>query len=77
MPYWGDSHFASGLAAALTQVGMPTEVHIRPSGTCPRNRRWTMFVIHLRGLSSYTPKPAHLNIMWLVSHPQRRVSARA
>jgi len=68
MPYWGDSHFASGLAAALTQLGMPTEVHILPEWDLPAKQAVDV-VIHLRGLSSYTPKSAHLNIMWMVSHP--------
>lgn len=65
---WGDTHFAAGLAAALTELGMPTAVHILPEWDLPRNQAVDV-VIHLRGLSAYEPKPAHLNIMWLISHP--------
>jgi spore maturation protein CgeB len=68
MPHWGDSHFAAALAAELTRLGMPTQIHILPEWDLPANQAVDV-VIHLRGLSTYTPKPAHVNVMWLVSHP--------
>jgi spore maturation protein CgeB len=68
LPQWGDTHFASALAAELTLLGMPTQVHILPEWDLPANQAVDV-VIHLRGLSTYTPKPAHVNVLWLVSHP--------
>ncbi len=68
MPSWGDTHFAYGLAAALARVGMPTEVHILPEWDLPEKQAADV-VIHLRGLTSYSPKPAHVNVLWIISHP--------
>ena len=67
-PAWGDTHFADGLAAALTSAGMPTVVHILPEWDLPANQAVDV-AIHIRGLSSYLPKPAHVNVMWIISHP--------
>jgi spore maturation protein CgeB len=67
-PLWGDTHFAGGLASALTELGMPTEIHILPEWDTPGNQAVDV-VIHLRGLTRYTPKPAHVNVLWIISHP--------
>jgi spore maturation protein CgeB len=67
-PLWGDTHFADGLASALADLGMPTEVHILPEWDTPGNQAVDV-VIHLRGLTRYTPKPAHVNVLWVISHP--------
>ena len=68
MPQWGDTHFASALASALTTLGMPTKVHILPEWDLQANQSVDV-VIHIRGLTNYTPKPSNLNVLWLVSHP--------
>ena len=68
MAQWGDTHFGSALAAALASRGMPAKVHILPEWDLPANQEVDV-VIHIRGLTSYTPKPAHVNVLWLVSHP--------
>jgi GT2 family glycosyltransferase len=68
-PAWGDTHFANALASSLTALGMPTVVHILPEWDSPENQTVDV-VIHLRGLSRYVPKQAHLNVMWLISHPE-------
>ena len=65
---WGDTHFADGLASALTAAGMPTKVHLLPEWDLPASQAVDV-VIHIRGLVSYVPKPTHVNIMWIISHP--------
>lgn len=67
-PQWGDTHFGGALASALTSRGMPTEVHILPEWDLPQNQAVDV-VIHIRGLSNYAPKPAHVNVLWIISHP--------
>jgi spore maturation protein CgeB len=67
-PTWGDTHFANALASGLTKLGFPTDVHILPEWDLPENQAVDV-VIHLRGLTSYTPKPAHVNVLWIISHP--------
>ena len=66
---WGDSHFADGLASGLTKLGMPTEIHLLSEWDLPQNQTVDI-VIHLRGLSTYAPKPAHVNVLWIISHPE-------
>ncbi len=65
---WGDTHFGEALASALTRLGMPTTVHILPEWEHPANQAVDV-VIHIRGLTRYTPKPAHVNVLWIISHP--------
>lgn len=65
---WGDTHFAEALASGLSKQGMPTEVHILPEWDLPQNQAVDV-VIHIRGLTNYAPKPAHINVLWIISHP--------
>jgi GT2 family glycosyltransferase/spore maturation protein CgeB len=65
---WGDTHFGGALASELTSIGLPTEVHILPEWDLPANQAVDV-VIHLRGLANYSPKPAHINVLWIISHP--------
>ncbi len=65
---WGDTHFAGALAAALTRLGITTEVHILPEWDLPASQDVDI-VIHLRGLSRYVPRAAHINVLWIISHP--------
>jgi spore maturation protein CgeB len=67
-PSWGDTHFAEALASALAGLGLPTEVHILPEWDAPAKQAVDI-VIHLRGLTSYAPKPGHINVLWIISHP--------
>lgn len=68
MEAWGDTHFARAMAQALTDTGFKARIDILPDWDRP-DRQDTDIVIHLRGLTSYTPKPAHLNVLWIISHP--------
>jgi glycosyltransferase involved in cell wall biosynthesis len=65
---WGDFHFAHSLIRAMSTHGFSGETHILPEWDAP-NRQDVDVVIHLRGLTTYAPKAAHVNIMWLISHP--------
>ena len=67
-PAWGDTHYGNALASALTLLGLPTELHILPEWDLPASQDADI-VIHLRGLTRYTPKPAHINVLWIISHP--------
>ncbi|MFK0401603.1 glycosyltransferase [Microbacterium sp. NPDC090225] len=65
---WGDTHFGRSLAAALESLGQETVVDAREA-----QRRETDYlddvVIQLRGLDIYSPSPAALSYLWVISHP--------
>lgn len=67
-PHWGDTHLANGMAAALREHGFRTRVDLLPDWDLPK-RQEVDVVIHIRGRKTYVPKPAHINVMWLISHP--------
>jgi O-antigen biosynthesis protein len=67
---WGDFHFASCLARELRRLGHRVRIDFLDE--------WerTEFlpddvVLAIRGLSPYTPRPGPLNLIWLISHPDR------
>jgi GT2 family glycosyltransferase/spore maturation protein CgeB len=64
---WGDYHLAVGLKKELEMKNCEVLLQVLPEwdsgdGDCDA-------VIVLRGLSKYTPKKQHFNIMWNISHP--------
>lgn len=66
---WGDYHLALGLKKELERKNCEVLLQILPEwnkgeGDCD-------VVIVLRGLSRYTPKKGHFNIMWNISHPDK------
>jgi len=70
-PFWGDHHFAVALVKAFKQIGI-NQCYI------DNLDRWYStpvddydVVIVLRGLSQYKPDPKHLNILWIISHPEK------
>lgn len=68
MERWGDTHFARSFARSLRALGFATRVHILPEWDALSAQR-TDVVCHLRGLSTYVPKPAPVNVQWIISHP--------
>lgn len=65
---WGDYHFALGIKRALERQGHLVRIDLLPewyAGTGAADQ----VVIVLRGLSRYKPSTAHVNLMWLISHP--------
>lgn len=66
--WWGDFHFAGGLAKALRALGQeveidPVEAWYKPSASLDD------VVLVLRGLERYRPGPDHVNLQWVISHP--------
>ncbi len=67
-PAWGDTHFARDLASALRSRGMRVEIAVRDEWDT-NERQGVDIALHLRGLRSYSVKPGHINMMWIISHP--------
>ncbi len=66
---WGDWHFANGLARYLRAGGH--RVRIDMLSEWKQKSGMDDVIIVLRGLSSYDPQPDCINLMWLISHPDR------
>jgi len=66
---WGDTYFARQFARALRRQGFGTEIHILPEWY-DRDKQAADVVVHLRGLVPYVPKPSHVNVLWVISHPE-------
>jgi hypothetical protein len=66
---WGDTHFARSFARSLERLGYSTRVDILPEWDSLESQSVDI-VVHLRGLVPYVPKPAHVNVLWIISHPE-------
>jgi O-antigen biosynthesis protein len=67
---WGDRHFALALAAALRRLGQDAVVDFR--GAHDRDTAYLDdVVLVLRGLSRVEPQPGRVNLLWVISHPDR------
>jgi glycosyltransferase involved in cell wall biosynthesis len=67
---WGDYHFAQSLCRSLEQLGCKTRIDF----LCDWEKNESVnddVVLVLRGLSRYIPKPGRINLMWLISHPDK------
>lgn len=67
---WGDVHFAEGLAAALGRLGQDVVVDAREqahraSGSIDDVR------VTLQGLDEPVVRPGRVNMLWVISHPDR------
>jgi glycosyltransferase involved in cell wall biosynthesis len=66
---WGDYHFAQGLKRSLEKLGHKARVDCQDA--------WESegldddVVIVLRGRHGYKPKANQINLLWLISHPDR------
>ncbi|MCU0542126.1 MAG: tetratricopeptide repeat protein [Oscillatoriaceae cyanobacterium Prado104] len=67
---WGDYHFALGMKRAFERQGHSVRIDILPEWETPKGNGDDVVIV-LRGLSSYQPKPHHINLMWNISHPDR------
>ena len=76
--FWGDTHFARQLAAALRDLGQEVVIDHRPAWERPTGR-FDDVVVVLRGLAPYRPQYTDINLGWLISHPDmlRRSEAAA
>ena len=68
--HWGDYHFARSLQRQLQSRGFPTRIHLLDEWNRAPAARADV-VIHLHGLSDYASRPAQLNLLWVISHPDR------
>lgn len=65
---WGDTHFATALAKSLRSYGVHPQIHLLSDWETPLAQAVDV-AIHIRGLGTYVPKPAHINLLWIISHP--------
>ncbi|MCR2801708.1 glycosyltransferase [Microbacterium sp. zg-Y818] len=66
---WGDTFFADDLADALRRCGQDVVVDRISSHTRPQSDVWDDVTLTLRGLTSFTPQPDAVNLLWVISHP--------
>jgi glycosyltransferase involved in cell wall biosynthesis len=64
---WGDFHFANALAAALHKRGWIVRVDCADAWA----REGDDAVLVLRGRHRFRPKPESVNLLWVISHPDR------
>lgn len=67
-PWWGDWHFAESLSTAFKAMGHSVRIDLLCDWGKPATN--DDVVIVLRGLSEYTPDPAQINLLWILSHPE-------
>lgn len=67
---WGDFHFAQSLAKELRANGNSARIDFLPDWN-RGDSEGDDVVIVLRGLSEYNPRPNQLNLLWLISHPDK------
>lgn len=69
---WGDWHFANSLKDSLERLGHEVVVDCKDAW-----HRSTAgdddVVLVLRGVSRYRVNPSHVNLLWVISHPDRVV----
>ncbi len=67
---WGDYHFARSLGKALYRAGHSFRIDFLNEWD---NGRYAVNEVNLvlRGLSSFEPRKNQLNLMWLISHPDK------
>jgi hypothetical protein len=66
---WGDHHFAVSLARAFERRGWHARVLMRDSPL--REAETADVTLSLRGRQAYAPVPGRVNLMWVISHPDR------
>jgi GT2 family glycosyltransferase/peptidoglycan/xylan/chitin deacetylase (PgdA/CDA1 family)/SAM-dependent methyltransferase len=65
---WGDIYFARSLSRALKDRGHCCILRYLNEWNRPDPQ--IHVVIHLKGLSRYAPQPQHLNVLWILNHPE-------
>ncbi|MBE7323375.1 glycosyltransferase [Nocardioides sp. Y6] len=73
---WGDTHFASSLAAALRRVGQEVVVDRREAFDRPTAEHDDVDLL-LRGLQPLRPVPDRVTLAWVISHPEALDEAEA
>ena len=65
---WGDTHFASSLAAALRGLGQDVVVDRHPDWDRTTGVLDDVALV-LRGLHPFEPRPGQVSLAWVISHP--------
>jgi GT2 family glycosyltransferase/glycosyltransferase involved in cell wall biosynthesis len=73
---WGDLHLARDLARALKRRGHRSLIQVASEWNEPAGLAYDV-ALHLRGRSSYAPRPGQFNVLWLISHPEELSSDEA
>lgn len=68
-PLWGDFHFANALAASFGRIGVQADVDTVDAWYA--HGAHEDVVINIRGRHRLKTDPSKINIMWLISHPDR------
>lgn len=66
-PRWGDFHFAKSLAGSLQRRGWHVRIDCREEW----DRKQADAALVLRGRVRHTVDPSAVNMMWIISHPDR------
>ncbi len=66
---WGDTHFAMGLKEELEKIDYGVRIDKHENWYSHKEK--SDVVIHLFGLHKYEPDPYSLNIIWVISHPEK------
>lgn len=69
-PRWGDFHFAESLATALRQAGCETRIALADDWQTAEDPAPDATLL-LRGVRRCRPRPGPVNLMWMLSHPDR------
>lgn len=67
---WGDTHYAESLKSELEALGQCVAIdyhnhHVRPTSYLDD------VVLDIRGLDEVTPQEGKINLMWVISHPEK------
>lgn len=68
-PMWGDFHFANSLAASFERAGY--QANVDTADVWYAHSRQEDVVIAIRGRHRVKVDPGKINIMWIISHPDR------
>jgi len=67
---WGDWHFALSLRESLERLGHEVTIDCKNEWYRP-TAHLDDVVLVLRGVSRYEVNPGHINVCWVISHPDR------
>lgn len=67
---WGDWHFAESLRDSLERLGHEVAIDCKNEWYRP-TAHLDDVVLQVRGVSIYEVNPGHVNLMWVISHPDR------
>lgn len=68
---WGDTFYGQDLACALRRLGQDVVVDRTSSWERPGAGDDEDVTLTLRGLNRFTPRPGSVNLLWVISHPDR------